>query len=107
MYLMVGTRPNFSFPVCNLVKFVQDPTLVHWDDVKRMLMYIIAVWNMGLSFGGYNASLVPLMCVDADWIGGVQMRKSMSACAVIMGDVAVSWCTRQQEVLVMSCSGAG
>ena len=102
MYLMVCTRPDLAYPVCNLAKFVEKPTVVHWTAVKRMLRYIIATRNLGLGFRGHDASPVPMVYVDDDWAGDTQMSESMCGCAVMMGPAAVTWCARQQEVVAMS-----
>ena len=31
MYLMVGTRPDLSYAICTLAKFVENPSELHWD----------------------------------------------------------------------------
>jgi len=50
MYFMVCTLPDLVVSVCNLAKFVEKPTAVeHWAAVKRMLSYVIASRNLGLS----------------------------------------------------------
>jgi hypothetical protein len=34
MYLAIGTRPDITFAMNKLVKFMQNPRLIHWTAVK-------------------------------------------------------------------------
>jgi hypothetical protein len=50
MYLMVGTRPDFAFAMSELSKFVESPTTLQWNAVKRVLTYIKQTSNHGLCY---------------------------------------------------------
>ena len=115
MYLMVGTRPDLAYCIGTLAKHVQNPTVVHWEALKRVARYVIQTKQLGLMYGGSNAVMTPVVYVDADWAGDHETRKSMSGFVGMMGGAAVAWCARQQEVVAMSsaeseyismCSGA-
>ena len=40
IYLMVSTRPDISYTVSILSRFMQEPRELHWRCVKRLLRYI-------------------------------------------------------------------
>lgn len=40
MYLMLGTRPDIAYGVTLLSRFCEDPKLVHWEAVKRLIRYL-------------------------------------------------------------------
>ena len=117
MYLMVGTRPDLAFCVGRLAKYVQNPTMLQWEAVKRVIRYVIHTKDLGLVYGGTNASDSPSVYthadwagnyenpsvfVDADWAGDPETRKSVSGFVAMMGGAAVSWCAKQQEVVALS-----
>ena len=105
MYLMVGTRPDIAFAVSRLAKYVENPTELQWQGVKRLLRYVIGTVKHGILFQA-DQSLEPVGYVDADWAGDVASRKSTSGYVFIMGGGAVSWCSRQQEVVALSSTEA-
>lgn len=41
MYLMVSIRPDISFSVGMLSKFVERPLLCHWKALKHVLRYLV------------------------------------------------------------------
>ena len=40
MYLACATRPDISFAVCKLSRFVFNPGDVHWHVVERVMRYL-------------------------------------------------------------------
>ena len=105
MYLMVGTRPDIAFAVSRLAKYVENPTELQWQGVKRLLRYVIGTIKHGICFKA-DHSLEPLGYVDADWAGDVATRKSTSGYMFVMAGGAISWCSRQQEVVALSSTEA-
>ena len=105
MYLMVGTRPDIAFGISKLAKFVESPTLIHWNCVKRVLRYIKSTSARGICFDS-KKDLEPLGFVDSDYAGDVTTRKSTSGYLFTMVGGAVSWCSRQQEVVALSSTEA-
>ena len=101
MYLTVGTRPYLSYAICTLAKFVENPSELHWDAVKRVIRYVIHTKNLGLVYGGSELH-PPDVYVDADWAGDKATRRSMSGFLATMNGTAVAWCARQQEVVALS-----
>jgi len=102
MYLMVGTRPDLAYPVGVLAKYVEKPTMLHWNAVKRIIRYVIRTKHLGLVYGGTNCSMTPEVYVDADWAGDQETRKSVSGYIAMMSGAAIAWCARQQEVVAQS-----
>jgi hypothetical protein len=41
MYLAVATRPDISFAVSILSRFLDRPGILHWEAVKRIMRYLI------------------------------------------------------------------
>ena len=39
LYLMVCTRPDLSYSVCNVARFMHSPGKTHWEALKRIFKY--------------------------------------------------------------------
>ncbi|KAE8698982.1 ABC transporter G family member 7 [Hibiscus syriacus] len=71
------TRPDISFAVNKVAKFLQEPIEVHWLAVKRILRYLRGTLETGLWFLTQAQKLVTLNAFsDSDWGGDVDDRRS-------------------------------
>lgn len=52
MYLTMGTRQNLAFNVGLILCFASNPGEVHIKVVKKILPYLKAMTDIGLTFGG-------------------------------------------------------
>ncbi|CAI7778463.1 unnamed protein product [Closterium sp. NIES-54] len=54
MYLMTCTRPDLTYPLSLLARYVAPGRHrnVHWDAAKRVLRYLCSTSGMGLVLGG-------------------------------------------------------
>lgn len=50
MYLSTGTRPDISFAVNRASRFIENPTKLHSNAVKRIIKYIKSTTGYGLLF---------------------------------------------------------
>jgi len=53
MYLASATRPDISFAVSKLSRFVSKPGDVHWKALERVLHYLKGTANYGIHYTGY------------------------------------------------------
>lgn len=84
MYLSTSTRPDITFSVSYLSRFLDRPTLETWNAGKRILRYLQGTKDIGLTFykdtendsklEGYS---------DADWGTDKNDRKSVSGCITL------------------------
>eukprot|EP00253_Pinus_taeda_P016563 PITA_16563 len=72
---LTHTRPDLSFVVCLVARFMQTPRESHWKVAKRMLRYVQGTVQFGIH---YNAEASPLLVgfTDSDWAGDPDDRKS-------------------------------
>lgn len=105
MYLTAGIRPDISFAVCRLAKFVEISTELHWKALKRLLRYLISTSGNGLQFRS-ECILEPVAYVDSDYAGDVLSRKSTSGGRFKMVGAAKTWCSRLQETVALSSTDA-
>jgi hypothetical protein len=81
---LTNTRPDLSYAVSILSRFMQEPRDSHWNAAKRVLRYIQGTKDFGLLYtktknfvlGGYS---------DADFAGSIDDRASTSGYLMNMG----------------------
>ncbi|XP_020201875.1 uncharacterized protein LOC109787730 [Cajanus cajan] len=69
------TRPDISFVVHTVSKFMQSPRHFHFSAVQRIIKYILGTSRRGLFFPK-NSSLQLQAYSDADWAGCPETRRS-------------------------------
>jgi hypothetical protein len=45
MYAAIGTRPDIAFTVGVLSRFLSNPGRLHWNEAKRVLVYLRGTSN--------------------------------------------------------------
>lgn len=91
MYLMVGTRPEIAFTVCQLSKHVERQSMGHWKAGKRLMRYVIHTIELGLCYNGAFGMEILEIYVDADWASDCANRKPKIGCIIMTSGAAVPW----------------
>ena len=65
---LILTRPDISYSVNKVCRFLHAPTSAHFTAVKRILRYLQATHSHGLKLGKSDSMLVSAFS-DADWAG--------------------------------------
>ena len=103
MYAAVATRPDITFAISTLSQFLENPGLVHWEAVKRVLRYLSGTKTHALTYGNERHDL--LGYTDAD--GASQdHRHAISGYAFLIDGAAISWASRKQELVTLSTAEA-
>ena len=103
MYAAIATRPDITFAVSSLSRFLNDPGDAHWEAVKRIFRYLIGTKDLKLTFGGERHDLEGF--TDAD--GGTQEdRRAISGYCFLVDGGAVSWTAKKQELVTLSTAEA-
>lgn len=99
------TRPDISFSVNKVCQFLQNPTVVHWAAVKRILRYLQGTLPLGLKIDKSSSHTVSAFS-DADWAGCLDDRRSTGGFAVFLGSNLISWSARKQATVSRSSTEA-
>ncbi|CAI7870752.1 unnamed protein product [Closterium sp. NIES-53] len=105
MYLMTCTRPDLSYPLSLLARYVAPSRRrkVHWDVAKRVLCYLCITSGMGLVLGG-QGSVVLTGHSDASWAYDQTTHRSTHGYSFSLDTGSFSWrSTRSSSVLSSSC----
>ena len=99
------TRPDISYAVSVVSRYMHDPRAGHMDVVYRILRYLKSSPGKGLWFKRNQHLDVEGYC-DADWASSTDDRRSTSSYCVFVGGNIVSWRSKKQEVVARSTAEA-
>jgi histone deacetylase 1/2 len=84
------TRPDISFTVHHVCRFMQAPHDTHLTAVKRIFRYLKGTLNVGLHYIRTPVHELRGFC-DADWAGCRDDRRSTTGFAIFLGPNLISW----------------
>jgi hypothetical protein len=100
MYLASATRPDISFAVSKLSRFMSNPVIDHWHALERVMCYLCGTMSYGIHYSGHPAVLEGYS--DANWISDVDDIKATSEYAFTFGGDTISWRSCSQTILTRS-----
>eukprot|EP00253_Pinus_taeda_P014283 PITA_14283 len=102
---LTATRPDISFALSYISRFMSAPKADHWIVAKRVLRYVRGTPDYGLL---YTRSFDPILggYTDFDWAGSVDDRKSTTGYVFSLGSGAVTWTSKKQQVVAISSTEA-
>ncbi|CAM9469904.1 unnamed protein product [Chrysoparadoxa australica] len=101
LYIAMSTRPDIASAVREVAVAMQDPGVLHWEAVKRIVGYLKGTADKGLR---YTASEDPelMLYVDAAYATDPEKARSVSGFAALLGGGAVCWFSRLQKLTAQS-----
>lgn len=101
MYLAIATRPDISYAIGNVSRYMENPTVAHEKALKRILKYIAGTKSHGILFK-HNGNHQLCGYSDADYAGDVDTRKSTSGYIFRFNDSTISWRSSLQKCVSIS-----
>lgn len=92
------TRPEISFAVNRVCRYMHSPMEEHWVAVKRILRYLKGTLHHGLILRATNDQHLFAYC-DAGWAGDLDYQRSHHGYAVYFGGNLVNWTAKKQTVV--------
>ena len=99
-YLASATRPDISFVVCKLSRFVSNPEDDHWRALERVMRYLKDTMSYGIRFTGHP-NMLEDYC-DVNWISDADELYATSGYMFSLGGGAISWKSCKQTILTKS-----
>lgn len=99
------TRPDITYAVGILSRYMHAPRVRHRDAVFRVLRYLKKGPGRGLLFSR-NDHLKIEVFTDADWAGNRDDRKSITGYCTFVGGNLVTWRSKKQNVVARSSAEA-
>ena len=98
---LTTTRPDLTYAVSFLSRFMESPKDVHWELGKRILRYVVGTINYGLHYYPVqNLNLTGYS--DSDLGGDVDTCKSTSGYVFSISSSAISWSSKKQSIVALS-----
>jgi hypothetical protein len=102
---LTHTRPDLSFVVVLVARYMQTPHESHWKAAKRILRYVCGIVQFGIH---YSSGGTPLLVgfTDSDWAGDPDDRKSTTGYVFSLGSGPVTWACKKQQAIALSSAEA-
>jgi hypothetical protein len=99
------TRPDITYAVSVVSRYMHDPKSGHLDAVYRILRYLKSCPGKGIFFKSHGHLKVEGYS-DADWASCLDDRRSTSGYCVFVGGNLISWRSKKQSVVSRSTAEA-
>uniref|UniRef100_A0ACD5Y6T1 Uncharacterized protein n=1 Tax=Avena sativa TaxID=4498 RepID=A0ACD5Y6T1_AVESA len=100
---LIHTRPDITYSVGIVSRFMEKPTSEHLAAVKHILRYVSGTLNLGLVYHREKERNMQLSGFsDSDMAGDVDDRKSTTGVIFYLGSSPVSWLSQKQKVVALS-----
>ncbi|MCO5582565.1 hypothetical protein L7F22_036462 [Adiantum nelumboides] len=100
MYAMICTRPDIAFAVGVVSHYMSNPRKKHWEAIKGLMRYLNGTKDLGVCFGGEDASV--LGYTGLDYTGDMDKMRSTSGYVFLFTRGAISWRSHLQNCTTMS-----
>ena len=100
MYAMVYSRPDLSYAMSLVSRYMANPGKEHWKTVQWIFRYLRGTSNACLKFGKTDERLAGY--VDSDFAADLDKRRSLTGYMFTLGGCAVSWRATLQSVVAQS-----
>ena len=102
---MTATRPDLAYVVGLISRFMERPTDLHQQAVKRVLRYLKGTTDLGIFYKrGGGDELIAFS--DSDYAGDIEDRKSTSGYVFLLSSGAVAWSSKKQPIVTLSTTEA-
>jgi len=107
MYGMVCSRPNLSYAISVISRFMENLGQVHSQALKWVMRYLNETLKGGMKYIRSQPERDALeVYVDADYEGNVDTRKYLSGFLCTLFGTTVTWNANQQLVVAVSTTQA-
>jgi hypothetical protein len=100
MYDIVCSRPDLSYAMRLINRYMANPTKEQWNVVKWIFRYLRDTSNACLQFDRTRKGLVDY--VDSDFAAKLDRRRSLAGYVFTVGECAVSWRACLQPTIAQS-----
>lgn len=100
MYAATVSRPDISFAVGDVCRFMHKPNQMHVNAVKRIFRYLNHTKQMTITYGSENIELIGY--TDADHARDYETSRSVTGYAFILGGGVITWKSHQQSHITLS-----
>ncbi|KAL8135623.1 hypothetical protein AgCh_010309 [Apium graveolens] len=99
---LVHTCPDLAYAVGIVSHFMERPTQMHLNAVKRILQYVKGTLNYGLVYSKDSKNKMISGYSNSDHDGNLEDRKSTAGMAFYLNECLISWVSQKQKCVALS-----
>ncbi|KAK6119598.1 hypothetical protein DH2020_046661 [Rehmannia glutinosa] len=101
LFYLNMTRPDITYNVHHLSRFINAPTSLHWDVALHALRYLKGSPSTGLFYPSSGSFSLEAFS-DADWGACQDTMRSLTGYCFFFGGCLVAWKTKKQNSIATS-----
>lgn len=105
LYLVLVSRPEISFSVGQVARFIERHNSSHIKVVRHIISYIRGTPGHGICYTG-SSKKFPIGYSDANYVGCNDTRKSTTGSIFLFHGGPIAWCSRRQSCVATSTTEA-
>lgn len=102
---LTATRPDISYSVGLVSRYMQEPRIRHWKTARRILRYLKGTIDLKLVYNKRKSTQLLGYC-DFDQARDKENRRSTNGYYFFFGTTIVSWCSKKQPTIALSSTEA-
>jgi hypothetical protein len=102
---LTHSRPDPSYAVGAISRFMQEPHELHWKVAKCILRYVQGTITFGIHYA-VDSTLHLIGFTASDWVGDNIDRKSTSGYSLSLGSGPICWSSKKQVAIALSSAEA-
>lgn len=99
---LLHTRPDLSFAVGMVSRYMERPTKAHYMAVKHILRYLKGTISFGLKYTAGDHGVYLCCYSDSDLAGDLDDRRSTGGMVFYFNNCPVSWSSQKQRTVALS-----
>ncbi|KAI3518152.1 hypothetical protein L1887_06594 [Cichorium endivia] len=99
---LTHTRPDITFAVGIVSRFMEKPTVNHLQAVKGILRYVKGTLEFGLKYSKGKKDVTLTGYSDSDLANDVNDRRSTGGMAYYVNENLISWASQKQRCVALS-----
>lgn len=106
MFLAVVSRPDITFAVNVLSRFLNKHNQNRWNAAKRVFKYLIGTAELGIMYKSDENGFILEGYSDADFAGDIETRRSTTGYMFMLANGPVTWTSQRQKSVTLSTNEA-
>lgn len=106
MHLATVSRPDISFAVSLVSRFLNSYNETHWNAVKKIFKYLKETKEYGIYYIQSSDPNIVMGYSDADFANDPNTRRSVTGYVFIKNGGAVTWACQKQQTVALSTTEA-
>jgi hypothetical protein len=106
MFLSTVSRPDISFAVNLISRFLSNYNRTHWEAVKRIFKYLKGTVDLGIMYKNSGSEIELVGYTDSDFAGDIDTRRSTSGFIFELSNGPVTWSSQRQKMVTLSTTEA-